>query len=147
METVQIGIRQAIFQRLQALSQPLIDDTSSVIERLIDHWDASQLKPMSQPTAASKRNWVTPRGTPIPIGFKLTAKYKKFTLESVVVDNGIEFQGKTYGSPSEAAMAAKRSVGGDSSVQTNGWKFWYIDFGKPGVKVPLMALRETSNET
>lgn len=40
-DIINIPIPAAIFARLQHLAVPLVDDTISVIEKLIDHWEAN----------------------------------------------------------------------------------------------------------
>jgi hypothetical protein len=40
-DSINITILCSVFSRLQRLSIPLIDDTNTIIEKLIDHWEAN----------------------------------------------------------------------------------------------------------
>jgi hypothetical protein len=131
METVQIGVRPAVFQKLQKLAVPLVDDTSSVIERLIEHWEKNP--PSVTPSAVAKpaqkeqQFWTSSRGEALPVDGELRARYFGKTYSAKVTPNGIEYNGKTYNNPSAAAIAVKNTAGtkGDSAA-TNGWDFWEI---------------------
>jgi predicted type IV restriction endonuclease len=55
---------------------------------------------------------------------KLFRRYKKTMLEATLLADGrVEFQGKTYGSSSEAAGIARGTITG-RPMNTNGWTFW-----------------------
>ncbi len=47
MEVVQVLVKKEVFDSLKRLAEPLVDDASSVIERLVNHWEKS-------PPAAAK---------------------------------------------------------------------------------------------
>jgi hypothetical protein len=127
MEVVQVPVKKEVFESLKRLAEPLVDDASSVIERLINHWEKS-------PPAATKAalqvpglaaEWRSARGERFPIGAKLRARYLRHTFEANVTINGIEFNGKTYDNPSSAGIAAKKTVGTvGKAASTNGWDFW-----------------------
>ncbi len=40
-DSINVPIFCSVFTRLQRLAIPLVDDTNSVIERLIDHWESN----------------------------------------------------------------------------------------------------------
>jgi hypothetical protein len=149
METVSIPVSRAIFERLQKLAVPLVDDASAVIERLIDHWESSPpvsgTSSGSAPPAANGPEahvWRSSRGEVFPVGVHLRAFYRDHELRATITPEGIEFAGKAYDNPSSAAIAAKNSVGvtGDAAA-TNGWKFWEMQ-GPGGQRwVPIDGLR------
>ena len=124
MEVVQVPVRKEVFENLKRLAEPLVDDASSVIERLIKHWEKS---PPAPANAASQvpgvpSVWRSARGERFPIGAKLRAKYLRHTFEANVTINGIEFNGNSYDNPSSAGIAAKESVGTvRKAASTNGW--------------------------
>ena len=127
MEVVQVPVKKEVFESLKRLAEPLVDDASSVIERLINHWDKS---PPVATKAASQApglpaEWRSARGERFPIGAKLRARYLRHTFEASVTVDGIEFNGKTYDNPSSAGIAAKETVGTvGKAASTNGWDFW-----------------------
>ena len=134
METVSVPVSRAIFERLQKLAIPLVDDASAVIERLIDHWESSP--PVSGGSSGSTppvangpdvHVWRSSRGEVFPVGAQLRASYRGNEFRATITAEGIEFGGKIYDNPSSAGIAAKNSVGvtGDAAA-TNGWKFWEI---------------------
>lgn len=135
METVSIPVSRAIFERLQKIAVPLVDDAGAVIERLIDHWESSppvsgRSSGGSAPPVANGPEahvWRSSRGEVFPVGAQLRASYRGHELRATITAEGIEFGGKTYDNPSSAGIAAKNSAGvtGDAAA-TNGWKFWEI---------------------
>lgn len=127
MEVVQVPLKKEIFESLKRLAEPLVDDASSVIERLIKHWENSTAAPGSRnvEAPAMPSEWRSARGERFLIGAKLRARYLRHTFEATVTSNGIEFNGKTYDNPSSAGIAAKESVGTvGKAASTNGWEFW-----------------------
>mgnify|MGYP001493762950 CR=1 FL=1 len=130
METVNVSLRKEVFDRLKSLAEPLVDDASAVIARLISHWDATHSqhrRPAASAQAGSPSFWVSARGERIPVGTKLRAKYLKHLFEAQVTSRGIQFNGTTYDNPSSAGMAAKNAVGTTGkAASTNGWEFWEI---------------------
>jgi hypothetical protein len=143
METVQIT--NEIYDRLKALAEPLVDDVSSVIGRLLDHWDTLPPKSRSLNIIISKKRpliWQSARGEKFVVGTKLRATYRKNTFESVVTESGIEFDGEFYDNPSSAGIAAKKSVGiSDAAASTNGWKFWEMLDPDSGRWISIDVLR------
>lgn len=129
MEAVQVSIKKEVFESLKRLAEPLVDDTNSVIERLINHWESCPPTPETKIAGIKlvkpPAEWRSTRGERFPIGAKLRALYLRYTFEATVTTRGIEFNGKVYNNPSSAGIAAKESVGttGDAA-NTNGWDFW-----------------------
>ena len=151
METVSVPVSRAIFERLQKIAVPLVDDASAVIERLLDHWESSppasgtSSKSGGTPPVASGTQaqvWRSSRGEAFLVGAQLRASYRGNELRARITSEGIEFDGKAYDNPSSAGIAAKNSLGitGDAA-STNGWKFWEIQ--EPGAQrwVPIDMLR------
>lgn len=125
METsnlVTLKVSEAVFNDLKAMAEPLVDNTDTVLMRLIRHWRENP--PSAQPRV-EPRYWTSARGEKLPIGLKLRATYLGKTVEAVIEKTGIQFAGKIYSSPSNAAIAAKRSLGAKgSAANQNGWDFW-----------------------
>jgi len=121
---VTIDIDSELFQKLQSLAVPLVDNTDSVINKLLDHWEQNH-KAEEKTDLSTEEEWMTPRGEKLLVGTRLRAYYngKEFTAE--VTRSGIFVQGETFNSPSAAAIHAKNlaNVTG-ASASTNGWKFW-----------------------
>lgn len=156
METVSVPVRRAVFERLQKMAIPLVDDASSVIERLISHWESNPPKgggfslggggspsPANEPQAQA---WHSARGEEFRIGTQLRASYLGKTLLAKVTPEGIEFAGKLYDNPSSAGIAAKNSVGTTGkAASTNGWDFWEMQIPGSQRWVSIDVLRSTAN--
>jgi hypothetical protein len=142
METLQVPVRKDIFERLQKLAVPLVDDVNAVLDRLLMHWESSRpsapiVTPKAQASVTSSaatllsRNahevWICSRGEALPIGAELRADYLGKTYRAKVTSLGIEFNGKHYDNPSSAGIAVKNGAGTrGSAASTNGWEFWEI---------------------
>ncbi len=128
MEVIQVPLRRDVFERLKALAEPLVDDASAVVERLIRHWEAAPPGPRTRTIVLSEpvpEVWRSARGEKFLVGTQLRAKYLKHTFEATVTALGIEFDGRVYDNPSSAGIAAKESVGTKGkAASTNGWDFW-----------------------
>jgi len=145
METIQIAVRQAVFQKLQKLAVPLVDDTNSVIERLIEHWEKNPAPVSSAAKLVPKEQqfWISSRGEALPVSAELRARYLGKTYFAKVTRDGIEYNGKTYNNPSAAAIAVKNTAGTKGgSAATNGWDFWEIYSPQTKQWVPILALRK-----
>jgi hypothetical protein len=129
-EFIQMTIKKDVFERLQKLATPLVDDTSSVITKLIDSWDkVKQQKNTQINQAGAAKYFICSRGERLPIGTKLRAIYRRREFGARVDASGIVFEGKGYNNPSLAGIEAKRSHGAvGNAANTNGWTFWeYFD--------------------
>ena len=127
MEDVQITLNRKVFERLQLLAEPFVDNPSTVIERLLKHWESAPPSPRSRVINLAKplTTWRSVRGERFPIGAKLRAKYLSHSFEAVITTRGIEFKDKAFDNPSSAGIAAKESVGTPTkAASTNGWDFW-----------------------
>ena len=145
-ETISVSISSSVFARLQRLAIPLVDDTSSVIEKLMDHWEAkppvSTVPNVPTTTAAKSEFWRSPRGDTLPIGALLQAEYLGKTFRATVEKKGIRFGGKIYDSPSPAGVAAKGQLGRTGrAASTDGRTFWKIQDPNSGRWVPIASLR------
>jgi len=121
---ITINIDPELFQRLQSLAVPLVDNTDTVIHKLLDYWESDQRAGVeAEPGNAGQ--WMTPRGEKFPVGTKLRARYNGEEFKAEVTRSGIAVEGETFTSPSAAAIHAKNlaNVSG-TSANTNGWKFW-----------------------
>ncbi|SRR6266540_123979 len=128
MEVVQVPLKREVFERLKSLAEPLVDDASSVVERLIKHWESAPPAPRTRTIVLPEPGpavWRSARGEKFPVGTKLRARYLSHTFEATVTTSGIEFNGRPYDNPSSAGIAAKESVGTrGKAASTNGWDFW-----------------------
>lgn len=141
-DQVQIHVRREVFEKLKRLAEPLVDDTSSVIDRLIGHWEANPSKQAREPATETPELWQSSRGDVLPVGAPLQGRYKGKTFAAVVAKNGVRFEGKVFSTLSAAAVAAKGLTGtkGDAA-STNGRDFWALRDPKRNHWVPVSALR------
>lgn len=66
-------------------------------------------------------------GASFPLGLWLRASYLGREYYALVTPQGIEFNGRLYGSSSAAAIAVKQVAGkSGASAVTNGWYFWQL---------------------
>lgn len=149
-DLINIPISPSVFTRLQRLAVPLVDDTSSVIEKLIDHWEANPPeRSVSNPpptTLTKLELWRSPRGDSLPIGAALQARYLGKTFRATVEKKGIRFGGKIYDSPSPAGVAAKGQLGRTGrAASTDGRAFWKIQDPNSGRWVSIASLRPSQH--
>ena len=148
MEVVQVQLRRDVFERLKALAEPLVDDASAVIERLIKHWESAPPGPRTRTSVLPEPGpavWQSARGEKFPIGINLRAKYLNHTFGATVTSSGIDINGCSYDNPSSAGIAAKESVGTHGkAASTNGWDFWEMQDSKSKQWVSIDVLRSTS---
>lgn len=129
-ELVQVPIEKRVFERLQKLATPLVDNPSSVITRLIEFWEkVNQAKRPAPIQPGVARYFVCSRGERLPIGTKLRASYRGRKFDAYIDHSGIVFEGTSYSNPSLAGIEAKKSHGAiGNAASTNGWTFWeYLD--------------------
>jgi hypothetical protein len=142
-EQVQVQISREIFEKLKRLAEPLVDDPSAVIDRLICHWEAAppkQARGVGQ--KASTELWRSPRGDVLPVGEPLQGKYKGKIVAAVVARNGIRFEGKIFPTLSAAAIAAKGLSGTKgNAANTNGRSFWSLRDPNTNQWIPISGLR------
>ena len=124
MATVPVRVKKEVFERLQMLAVPLVENTSDVIERLVKHYEGSHpVSPKTHPRSVAV--WRSARGEAFPVGVSLRGAYLGKTYNALVTARGIEFGGVVYDNPSSAGIAAKNSAGiSGSAANTNGWRFW-----------------------
>ena len=120
---VAVQLDEDVFRELQQRAEPLVDDISAVLRRLLadSRVDKADVPDVREVTLA--------RGERLPVGLHLRAIFRDRRFEAVVTEDGILFDGKAYDSLSAAARAAKACAGvSEKAAQTNGWKFWeYLD--------------------
>ena len=145
-----ITLEDDVVRALQERAQPLLDDWSSVIRRLLKTSPperAGETRPMGEddrPPRARLRS----DGEAWPAGLILRAKYRgrRFTAETTA--DGIQWSGKTYSSPSAAARAMKESAGASARTShTNGWNFFEYEDPRTGVTGQLDDLRTNGLST
>jgi RAMA domain-containing protein len=98
-------------------------------------------------SAAEARTLATVvRGNPRLFPLPIQAVYRGTVVEGTITAGGmIEYNGKTYTSPSAAANDARVDHGfeGAARVRTNGWKWWYFT-DRDGRRNVLDVLRQDS---
>lgn len=145
MEIIQVPIKREVFERLKALAEPLVDDASSVVERLISHWESAPPGPRTRTIVLPEPGpavWRSARGEKFLVGTRLRATYLKHKFDATVTSGGIQFGGHTYDNPSSAGIAAKESVGTKGkSASTNGWDFWEMEDQKTKRWISIDVLR------
>lgn len=145
METVQVQLHREVFERLKLIAEPLVDDTNSVVERLLKHWESAPPGPRTRTIVLPEPGpvvWRSARGEKFPIDTKLRARYLGHTFEAMVTSNGIKFKDHTYDNPSSAGIAAKESVGTQgNAASTNGWDFWEMQDPESKQWVSINVLR------
>lgn len=141
-DQIQIQVRREVFEKLKRLAEPLVDDTSTVIDRLIRHWESNQPKHARGAAPEAPELWRSSRGDVLPVGAPLQGRYKGKTFAAVVARNGVRFEGKVFSTLSAAAVAAKGLTGtkGDAA-STNGRDFWALRSSDENHWVPISSLR------
>jgi hypothetical protein len=132
---VVVTLDQDVFEALQARARPLVDDTNSVLRRLLA---SSQDGPDERRPATV----TLARGEQLPVGLRLRARYRGHLFTAEVTSEGIRFEGQDFQSPSDAATAAKLKLGARRpAALTNGWTFWRATDPATGAEVRLENLR------
>lgn len=148
MDTLQISVQLDVFEKLQKLAVPLVDDVNTVIVRLIKHWESSPPKATSTTAGSSApppQVWRSARGERFPVGLELRCSYLGNTYTAKVTADGIEFDGKLYDNPSSAGIAVKHAAGTlGRAASTNGWDFWEMLDPQTKRWVSIDALRSGS---
>lgn len=144
-DLIDVPISSKVFARLQRLAVPLVDDTNSVIARLINHWEANPPNSSATPKSSLKATvdvWRSPRGDVLPVGAALQAEYLGKTFHATVEKKGIRFAGKLFGNLSAAGVAAKGQLGRKGrTASTNGRDFWKIQDPVSEQWLPITSLR------
>jgi hypothetical protein len=150
--TFKIGVSASTYTSLKKLAALSNDpsDLGAVVSKLVDYWHngtpADAIAPASEPKGSESKGfgqlWRSPRGDFFPIGLQLRALYLGKTYAAKVTVNGIEFAGKTYDSPSAAAIAVKEAAGKTgAAANTNGWEFWEMMEPATGQWASISALK------
>lgn len=98
-----------------------------VIRRLLDRTEVDRTKGTTTDQGAD----LVSKGGRIPHGSELRMRYKGKEYHAVVEDGKIVWEGRTFGSPSEAAVAVVRSAGSDRA-RVNGWEYWEVKTPESG---------------
>lgn len=144
-EQIAVTISRPVFERLQKFAAPLVDTTDTVIERLLDYWEANSdrggTSTKSNSTVTSEL-WKSSRGDTLPVGTELRGTYLGKTFSARIERAGIRFEGGLYNNLSPAAMAAKNLTGTKGkAASTNGRDFWKFQDPTTGQWIPVSVLR------
>ena len=134
LDIVQLTVRKDLFERMQRLAVPLIDDFDSILEKLIVNWEEAHQASVERTSRnADTKYLVTGRGDRLPVGAELRASYtprqsgKTWDFVARVGERGIEFDNKVFRDPSPAGEHAKRLAGAKgNATRTNGRRFWKV---------------------
>jgi len=128
-------------KKIAALSE---GDMGAAIDAVVKYWEMAEPSPIAPtaPDAPFQQLWRSPRGDMFPVGLKLRADYLHKHYIAEVTTKGIECDGKTYDSPSAAAIAVKNAAGkSGSGANTNGWTFWEMFDSNSQLWIPLLSLK------
>lgn len=143
--SISIPVSADVFARLQRIAVPLVDDKSSVIVKLLDHWEQNPPAPLVTEKGGHERVldvWRSPRGDVLPVGISLQGPYLGKTFRATVERNGIRHNGKLYPNLTAAAVAAKGQLGRKGrAASTNGREFWKLQDPNTESWIPVSALR------
>lgn len=142
---IELVISKQVFERLKALAEPLVDTTETVIERLLDCWDAHKSEPTPPQNSnfkATESFWRSSRGDVLPVGMALQGTYMGNTFTARVERGGIRLHEMLYDNLSPAAIAVKNLAGTTGkAANTNGREFWKFQDPTTGQWIPVSTLR------
>jgi len=144
-EQIAVTISKPVFERLQKYAAPLVDTTDTVIERLLDYWEArpsSMVAPANSNSIVTQAHWRSSRGDTLPVGTELRGSYLGKTFSAKIERAGVLFEGTLYNNLSPAAIAAKNLAGTrGKAASTNGRDFWKFQDPTTGQWIPISVLR------
>lgn len=115
METTQIGIDLDVYKQIQQRLESFKDTPNQVLRRLFG------LEPSDEKPSEARGDGLHVKGVHMRNGLNLRKRFKGRILEAEVRGDKIYYDGKSYTSPSGAAVAA-------AGTNVNGWRFWeYFD--------------------
>ncbi len=109
MQTIEIDFD--VFKKLTEMRKSEADSYNDVLRRTLG------LSVATKKTDKARTAFWACRGGNIPVGTKLRARHKSHLYEAEVTHQGIKYDNKRYGTPSEAAFRITRT-------NVNGWRFW-----------------------
>ena len=141
--SVTVELDPDVFAELQRRATPLVDDTSSVIRRLLAAVPAESSQ--AGPVQARYANMA--RGERLPVGIQLRMVVGGKPYYGRVSEEGIQVDGETFPSPSAAARRVRvRAGASEEGANSNGWKTWeYLD-ERSGDYKPLSELRQGAED-
>lgn len=138
MKTIQVS--ESVYKRLLSLASSFEDTPSDVIERLLDgKFREIPIAPAESPSAGA--DLVGSKGSRIPHGTKLRARYKGVEYTAEIQDGQVIWNGKRFSSVSRAAIAVIHSTGSHRPTE-NGWRFWEYYHEESEQWRPLNELRD-----
>lgn len=128
MQRTQIIIDLDVYKEIQKRLELFDESPNQVLRRVFGLPRIEKEELM----AATKGLYV--KGVHLKDGLNLRKKYKGNMLEAVVREGSILYNGKSFNSPSAAAIEATGTV-------VNGWRFWEFFDEISGTWKPLSFLR------
>ena len=144
---MKIEITEEVYRKLQGLARPFEDTPNDVIFRLLSENVSADPERVGVPLKSSvvSGDLIT-KGGRVPAGTKLKAVYRSRTFTAEIVNSSVVWDGKTFSSLSEAAVAVIRSTGSNRKTE-DGWRFWlYLD-GSDNKWKPLDELRTSAGNS
>jgi hypothetical protein len=142
----QVQISDELFKRAQRHAVPLIDTVEDVFNRALDalesgngHTPSKSIAPLPPGPSAGSSDLVSYVGR-VPHGTELRMNYKGTEYLAEVKDGKVIWNGRSYKSVSDAAVAVIRSTGSDRPTE-DGWRVWQAK-DSHGRWTPLVDLRE-----
>jgi hypothetical protein len=128
MQRTQITIDLDVYKEIQKRLELFDETPNQVLRRVFG------LPPIGKEEPPVDRTGLFTKGVHLRDGLNLRKKYKGQMLEAEVKDGSIVFNGKSFNSPSAAAIEATGTV-------VNGWRFWEFFDEISGSWKPLSVLR------
>ncbi len=145
---MRIEVSDDTFAKLQKLAVPFEDKTpEDVIKRLMAAGDQRAKGSRGRRNEVGNGSLVGSalfaHGGSIPHGTELRAVYKGKEYLAVVKDGSLVWDGRSFSSPSKAAVAVIQRTGSDRTGE-DGWRFWKYE-APDGNWKPLDDLRGTDS--
>jgi len=128
MQRTQIVIDLDVYKEIKKRLELFDETPNQVLRRVFG------LPPIEKEELMADRSGLYTKGVYLRDGLNLRKKYKGQILEAEVNDRSIVYNGKSFNSPSAAAIEATGTV-------VNGWKFWEFFDEISGTWKPLSVLR------
>jgi len=123
-----ISVSEDTYRRIEDRAKPFEDSSpEDVLRRLLDKTEAEK----SGTGGGSSPADLVSKGGRIPHGSELRMRYKGREYRAVVDDGKIIWEGKSYSSPSKAAVAVIQSTGSDRTT-ADGWRYWEVKTPESG---------------
>ena len=135
MTTIEIDFE--VFKELTALRDNEETSYNDVIRRLLDLGTSTTYDEIA-PLKSDGLAFVS-KGVRFPHGTKFRKFYKGEEYRAEIIDGELIYEGKSYSSPSKAAMAVTHN-------SVNGWIFWECQMPGKSNWIVISSLRQHKSE-